>query len=183
MNVNEREARIQQAFMDPIQQRVFQMFIHIGRERSLPKLLEACKSADVSVSEATLKRWSSKFKWTDLALRTDSEISNRIVDAAMPLHVNGMQRDLEIIDKLKETFYKNVDAGLITVNLADYVMLLKTQALITGDPTARTEHTETHKHSVTVQLTEEQLADMMRFDAAHKHSLPMMLESETYESE
>ena len=178
MTQGEREAKIEQAFMSPDQAKVFSIFVHLGRERTLPKLLSALKEAEIVVSEATLKRWSSKFKWTDLATRTDYEIANRIIDEALPLHVHDLQRDLDIIEKLKESFYKRVENNEIKIELADYIILLKTQALIVGNPTERREIINTEKNEVTIHMTDEQMAEMMRLDAALKHNLPQIT---TYE--
>ena len=174
MTQNEREAKIEQAFMGPDQQKVFQMFVHLGRERTLPKLLSVCKEAEIAVSEATLKRWSARFKWVDLATRTDYEIANRIVEEAMPMHIHDLQRDLDIIEKLKESFYKRVENNEIKIELADYIILLKTQALIVGNPTERREIINTDKNEVTIHMTDEQMAEMMRLDAAMKHGLPQI---------
>jgi hypothetical protein len=170
--VTQREAKIEAAFMDPAQQRVFQMYVGLGPERSILKLLAVCKEAGIDTSEATLKRWSSKFKWTDLVTRTEQQISNRIAEEAMPLHVKNTQKDLDIIGQLKEKFYARVEAGEIKIDLADYVLLLKTEALIVGDPTERKEIVNTDKHTVEVHMTNEQMADFMRFDAIQKHGLP-----------
>jgi hypothetical protein len=163
--------------MEPHQQKVFEMFVHLGPERSLTKLLAICNDNGISVGEATLKRWSSKFKWQDLVTRTEQEISNRIANEAMPMHVRSMAKDLDVIEQLKEDFRERVKNKEIKVDtLADYALLLKIEASITGDPTKRKDHegdtTINNDNRVEINFTPDQMTQFLQFEAQQKHGLP-----------
>ncbi len=146
--------------MDEDQARVFNMFVGLGRERSLVDLAALCVQKNIpGASLSTLKRWSSQFEWFALAEFVGHEISARLVDDLLPAHVERARKDLETISILKERFHNRaridptdemlpqaVRNRAIDLTLNDYLSLIKTERLILGDPTERKEINETHTH-------------------------------------
>jgi hypothetical protein len=180
-----REGMIESVFMTPEQRQVFEIFIGLGAERSLEKLITTLATmAEVeglkTPSGSTIKRWSSKFKWFELATRTDAEIVAGIAAGALPVHRERTAKALRYIEKMKDTFYKAVDAGTVEVDLPQFVLLLKTEALLLGDPTERREEVHTHKLAGELQLTDTQLRAVLRLTAAKEFGLPV---PETIEGE
>jgi hypothetical protein len=140
-----RDLEALSALMDERQGRVFQIFVALGSDRSLPQLHKACHQAGIQVSEIMLKRWSAKFRWFDLALRTQAEISRRLANEMLPKQVEYCKRDLEIIQTLKGRFYTRVDLDpsdpklteaqvrrAIDVDLQDFLRLLDAEKKIVG---------------------------------------------------
>ena len=164
------EAQIEAAFMNPLQRRVFEMFVGMGDERSLPKLLNLCKASGVEVSEPTLKRWSSKFKWIDLAQDTGKAIADKIAEGMLPDHIARVKLDLEVINKLKDQFRKDVEAGLVAVTLSDYISLIKTEQLLTGNPTDRSANDSTH--TLKIHIDDSEIAAVLGLSERRKRGLP-----------
>jgi len=177
-----REGLIESVFMTGEQRRVFEIFVGLGSDRSLEKLIQTLSEVEdiKQVSGSTIKRWSSKFKWFELATRTDQQIVEGIAESALPVHRARVAKDLQYIDKLKDKFYKAVDEGKVEVDLPQFVLLLKTEALLLGDPTERREEVHTHKLAGELQLTDAQLHAVLRVTAAKEFGLPV---PETIEGE
>ena len=156
--------------MNPLQQRVFEMFVAMGDERSLPKLLSLCKAQEIETSEPTLKRWSSKFKWQELAQHTGEEVARQIAKTMLPDHVARTKKDLETIGKLKAQFEKDVEDGNIQVTLTEYISLIKTEQLLTGNPTDRSENSTVQ--TLKIELKDSDLAALLRKSEQNKRGLP-----------
>lgn len=165
------EGEIERIFMNPLQERVFQMFVALGDERSIPKLHAACKHEGIEQAEITLKRWSQKFKWQDLAQHTDHQIAKAIAEHMLPDHIERTRKGLEYIEKMKEAFYAKVDAGKVDLSVMEFIALLKADQLLLGNPTDRNEHQHTVK--VELNLSDDEMREAVRFAAARKRGLPI----------
>lgn len=162
------------------QRRVFEMFVALGTDRSLAKLWEVVKESDIDISEASIKRWSSRFHFFDLATRTDQQIVDGIAEGALPIHRERVEKELKYINKLKDKFYEQVDAGKIDVTLSDFVTLLKTERLILGDPTERREEIKTTRLEHEIVVSSGEVKEILRRSAAQEYGLPT---SDTIEGE
>jgi len=175
------EADICLSEMDETQARVFNMFVGLGRDRSLVDLTSLCIQREISASISTLKRWSSQFEWFALAEFVGHEISSKLTDALLPAHVERAKKDLATISLLKERFHiraqidptdetlpEAVRARAIDLSLADYLSLIKTERLILGDPTERKQVDET----VTHKWAQEDIDRAAAALASSKYKLP-----------
>jgi len=178
--VTEAQVEISLSEMDVDQQAIFQLFVGLGFERSLAKLEAHCKEQSIKVSLSTLKRWSSEFKWVELAQVVGRNLSNKLADAMLPEHLERAKKQLEAIDTLEDRFYDrlkldpaSLDEGernrAIDVNLNDFFNLIKTRRLIMGDPTA--EKTST---TVTHRFDDEQLDAAVDIIAKKRYGLPTL---------
>jgi hypothetical protein len=166
-------AQIEATFMDGTQRAVFEVFCGLGHERSLRKLQDTLTANGQSYSDSQLKRWSTKFKWFDLALRTDHAIGVAIEEKMVPVHTERISKALDSINTLKEKFYERVQKGEITVDLPDFINLIKVEALILGDPTERREEVHTtHISHEFKGLNPAQIAAITRIAAAQEYGLP-----------
>jgi len=156
--------------MNPLQQRVFEMFVAMGGERTVLKLLSLCKAQDIEVSEPTLKRWSTKFKWQELAQSTGEEVARQIAKTMLPDHIERTKNDLATIAKLKLQFEKDVQDGNVKVTLSEYIALIKTEQLLTGNPTDRSESNTTQ--TLKIELKDSDLAALLRKSEQNKRGLP-----------
>lgn len=157
------------------------MFVGLGRERTLVDLASICVQKSITASLSTLKRWSSQFRWFELAIFVGQEISIRLAEEMLPVHVERAKKDLETISILKERFHYRaridptdeslpdiVRARALDLGLNDYLSLIKTERLILGDPTERKEVNE----QITHRYSEEDLARAAEALASSKYKLP-----------
>ena len=166
-----RRAKIEAAFMDPRQVRAFQMFCALGEERTLDKLAEVCKTQAPDISIHMLRRWSAQFKWADLVLQTDVQVSATIAERSLQKHVERVAKALKYLAALEDLFYNKVERGEVDVNLTEFITLLKAGSMLRGLATEHTETTETHQFKI--DLSDDELRAALRQDVLKKRGLPV----------
>lgn len=178
--MTEAQAEISLSEMDIDQQQIFQLFVGLGFDRSLLKLDELCKAQSIKVSYSTLKRWSTNFKWIQLAKFVARDISQKLAKEILPTHLARAKKQLEAIDTLEDRFYERLKLDpdssdplirerAIDVNLSDFFNLVKTRRLIMGDPTEEKQHS-----TVTHRFDDEQLDAAVDIIAKKRYGLPTL---------
>lgn len=170
----QRRALMKGHGMMPHQRSIFEMYVALGDERSLQKLLNQCQEQKIDISMWELKRWSSDFGWADLALRTDMEIARSLAKQMLPEHTMSTKMRLQAIQRLEEKFYKMVENDEIKMDFERWVSLLGLKDRAMGVPGESIEHTHTHKF--TFELNDEQLKTQMRLQSLNKHGLPRIVD-------
>ena len=166
-----RRARIEASFMDPRQMSVFQMFYALGEGRTLDKLADVCKTQAPDVSIHMLRRWSAQFKWADLVLQTDVQVSAAIAERSLPSHVERTERAIKYLAALEDKFYDKVDRGEVDVNLMEFITVLKVGSMLRGLPTEAGE--TVHAHRFEIDLNDDELRAALRLDVLKKRGLPL----------
>lgn len=178
--MTEVQAEIYLSEMDIDQQTVFQLFVGLGTERSLLKLTGICKEQKIKVSYSTIKRWSTEFKWLELAKIVARNLSDKLAKEMLPAHLERAKKQLEAIDTLEDRFYERLKLDpdsldpsererAIDVSLSDFFNLIKTRRLIMGDPTQEKVNT-----TVTHRFDDEQLDAAVDIIAQKRYGLPSL---------
>ena len=78
------------------------MYLALGPDRSLNRLVAEAKKAGISLSIATLKRWSARYGWQQSALEYDRAAGEKAIHEL--IHRNTVRRmsDLEGVRMVKE---------------------------------------------------------------------------------
>jgi hypothetical protein len=149
------------------------MYVALGAERTVDKVIELVKATpDIKASPSTIRRWSWRLRFHEMAERTDAKVVAGVAEAALPIHRERVSRDLHYINIMKEDFYRRIDAGKIHIDLPEFLALLKSEALLLGDPTERREEVHTTKLQHELNLTDSQLKAILRVTAAAEFGLP-----------
>jgi len=178
--------------MSPTQQRVFALFVGIGVGRSIPKLFEMCQELNVGVTLRMIKRWSSQFKWYEMAKTTQSQIAAEISEEIKPILRDLTLLDLKAMQTLKERFYarvlidpSNLDltpeekARAIDPDLNDYVMIIKHERMILADPNEN--NPDAPKLGSKLQITDADIERALGRLVVAKYGLPEKNVTDTYE--
>ncbi len=150
---------------------VFQMFYALGEGRTLDKFAEVCKTQAPDVSIHMLRRWSAQFKWADLVLQTDVQVSTAIAKRSLPNHVERAEKALKYLAALEDKFYDKVDRGEVDVNLMEFITVLKIGSMLRGLPTEAAE--TVHAHRFKIDLSDDELRAALRLDVLKKRGLPL----------
>ena len=134
-------------------------------------LAEVCKTQAPDVSIHMLRRWSAQFKWADLVLQTDVQVSKNIAERCLPNHVERVEKALKYLAALEDSFYNKVDRGEVDVNLMEFITLLKTGSMLRGLPTETGE--TLHAHRFELDLSDNELRAALRLDVLKKRGLPL----------
>ena len=106
----------------------------------------------------------------DLAQATGEEVARQISKNMLPDHLERTKHDLKVIAKLKKKFEDDVDAGTVQVTLSEYISLIKTEQLLTGNPTDRSENSTVQ--TLKIELKDADLAALLRKSEQNKRGLP-----------
>ena len=119
------------------------MYLALGPDRSLKRLAAEAKKAGISLSIATLKRWSPRYGWQQAAFDYDQAAGEQAIQEL--IHRNTMRRmsDLEGLRMVKErtleqllTKFKRAK----NLRVSQYLDLIKLEYLLeNGRPMPRTE--------------------------------------------
>lgn len=165
--------------MDPRQQAVFERYVALGNERSLPKLYESISKDDNTISMRMLQRWSQKFDWKNLAETVNDKVAQEVAEAMRPIIKERMREQLSTLQSLQRRFEERFgldpnDPNLtpeqrlrvIDPDFRDYMDAVKMERLITGDPTERREVNVIS--DVAEMLTREDMLEVARIAAMRK---------------
>lgn len=178
--------------MSPEQARVFAMFVAMGPERSIPRLFALTQEHGVGVTMRMLKRWSSTFKWYEMAKTTQAQIATTIADDIVPILRDLTVQDLKTMQVLKERFYQRVlidpndpnlndrdRARAIDPDLNDYAMILKHEKMILADPNES--NPDAPKVGSKLNLTDAEIERALGRLVVAKYGLPEKNVTDTYE--
>lgn len=131
----------------------FAYYYSLLADRSLQKVADK-----FGLSIATIKSWSSRYKWRAKVLKMDLEVAERVRDKLMDQAANRTVENLKIIDRLRVRFMGMLDRALmvededgkpikinedqaksIIESIDDYARLVKLELLLMEKPTEITE--------------------------------------------
>lgn len=146
------------------------MFMGLGERRDLAQLLKVCHESGMKISYQTIKRYSSKFKWYELAQQTERALAEKIAAEMLPDHAEKIRRHLETINLLTGKFYEKVKRGEVDVDLEQFVVLVKTESMLTGGP--KDNPAVNANINIDIGLDDAQLAAVLRLAEAKQRGLP-----------
>jgi hypothetical protein len=114
----------------------FELYLDQESRRSLRRLAKDCAAKGVKTSEATLKRWSTRFAWQRLVIQRDREAEKESLARSADYRVRTLTDRLLLIDYTKERYAWLIDpenANLTPaqrkrvshVTLSDFLRILK----------------------------------------------------------
>ena len=115
---------------------VLELYLNQEPRRSLTGLARVCQERGIKVSEATLKRWSTRFGWRRLVIEHDREAEKESLARSADHRIQSLVDRLLLIDCAKERYAWLIDpekADLTpaqrrrvnNVTLSDFLRILK----------------------------------------------------------
>jgi hypothetical protein len=151
--------------------------------RSLRQLAIECAQRSVNVSIATLKRWSTRYRWQQHVAEHDRAVHEQSMAMSVDENARALQIHFELIDSAKQQFYALCDPNNPNVTLAqrkratkvtipDYIRFLKAEEVLYKRLEWLESRRSAEPEKFTTTFTDEEVQVMMRALARHRHGLP-----------
>jgi hypothetical protein len=160
--------------MNPEQQHCFNLYAAMGEGRTAnalhAQLQESEKYRHISIRQ--IQRWSAQFGWPDLAKQVNDKVVEKVTEQLQPVIESMVAEQIDALHRVQRRFIErlNIDpnddnltdaerARVIDPDFRDFQEAIKTERLITGDPTERREIVE-RKSVVADQLSQSDLVKL-----------------------
>lgn len=159
------------------------VYLDQSARRSLRRLVEDCAQRGVRASIATVKRWSTRYRWQQHVASHDRALVEQSMAMTIDHNARALQTHFQLIDLAKKRFdalcdpnNPNVTAaqrGRATkMTVSDYLRLIKAEAEVYKRLERLESMGSTAPETPTVTYTDKEIEVMMRALARHRHGLP-----------
>lgn len=114
--------------MSDIQNRAFEHYYAQGVNRSLRSTAKATKQG-----ESTIRKWSSKLKWTERIAARDRVNSQRILDEVDEGFIAARVFELKALLKIKRMFYDRLINGQVDITISDFIRVCQEEKIVRMD--------------------------------------------------
>jgi histone H3/H4 len=186
--------------MDDTQALCFRVFVEMGPERRIPRLAKLDKIRALNVTERMLKRWSTKFRWTEMATKTTNDLAAKVGEILLEDSVTRARKLIRASRLIQDRFIERLaidpedvflddkqKAKAFVPDYRDFQDAVKLERTILGDPLEGNKDDKLASRLVQ-ELGENELMRAAREIASKRYGLPtsdelLALAERTHEGE